>query len=404
MPDYMPDSELNELIHELNRSASERSERRDAEPEEGERATLGAREVATDDPLRALLVEMSRLGATDLLLIPGAQPVYRVNGRLVRGEAPVVGHDDVPQLFGSLMPDLSARMRSEASIDFSIHLATGEAVAVTRGRFRVNVHRQRGDLAAAVRALPSTVPSLEALNLPRSLAALVEPTRGLVLISGPTGSGKSTTLAAMLSEVNHNRAAHVITIEDPVEYEHQNDRSIFEHVEIGRDAPTWSVALRGALRQNPDIILVGEMRDLDTVATALTAAESGHLILATLHTGDAAQAIHRIVDVFPAGQQAQVRQQLAISLNAIVCQQLVPRSDGTGRVPAVEVLIANDAVRNHIRHGRVENLLSEITLGKRAGMIALEESLATLVREGVISRRDAEVRSRRPDELRSLLG
>jgi len=404
MPDYIPDSDLNELVRELNRSSSADSGLPPTVTDDESLPHLGLREVASDGPLRGLLVEMSRRGATDLLLIPGAAPVFRVNGKLVPGDDSVVGHDEVARLFRAVVPDMMKRLGVEASIDFSIQLAASEGIAITRGRFRCNVHRQRGELAAAVRALPSAVPTFEALNLPRSLATLVEPTRGLVLVTGPTGSGKSTTLAAMLGEVNRRRTAHVITIEDPVEYEHANQQSIFEHIEIGRDASSWSVALRGALRQNPDIILVGEMRDLDTVSTALTAAETGHLILATLHTGDAAQAIHRVVDVFPANQQMQIRHQLAISLNAIVSQQLVPRADETGRVPAVEVLIANDAVRNHIRHGRVENLLSEITLGKRSGMIALEESLADLVRGGVITRRDAEIRSRRPDELRSLLG
>jgi twitching motility protein PilT len=247
------------------------------------------------------------------------------------------------------------------------------------------------------------VPTLPQLRLPPSLAELVKPQRGLVLVCGPTGSGKSTTLAALVGEVNRNESRHIITIEDPIEYEHRNAKSIIEQVEIGRDAPSFASALRASLRQDPDLILVGEMRDLETVATALTAAETGHLILSTLHTSDAAQAIHRIVDVFPPAQQTQIKQQLALSLNAIVVQHLIPRSDNQGRAVAVEVLLANHAVRNHIRNEKLQNLPTEITLGKRQGMIALEDSLASLVRDGFITAEDARVRSSRPDELDSLL-
>jgi twitching motility protein PilT len=225
----------------------------------------------------------------------------------------------------------------------------------------------------------------------------------LVLVCGPTGSGKSTTLAALVGELNRNESRHIITIEDPIEYEHRNVHSVIEQIEIGRDAPSFAAALRASLREDPDVILVGEMRDLETVATALTAAETGHLILSTLHTSDAAQAIHRIIDVFPSLQQMQIRQQLALSLNAIVVQQLVPRSDGPGRCVAVEVLLATHAVRNHIRNEKLQQLITEITLGKRQGMISLEDSLARLVRQGLIGADDARIRSARPDELDSLL-
>jgi twitching motility protein PilT len=195
----------------------------------------------------------------------------------------------------------------------------------------------------------------------------------------------------------------VVTIEDPVEIEHQHQRAAIEHVEVGRDTPSFADGLRAALRQDPDVILVGEMRDLETVATALTAAETGHLILSSLHTNDAVQSVHRIVDVFPAGQQEQIRQQLALSLHAIVSQHLLPRADGRGRVPAVEVVLATPAVRHHIRNGQMQKIYTEITLGKRLGMISLEESLAGLVREGLVAREEAEARSGRPEELRSLL-
>ncbi|HEY6843348.1 MAG TPA: PilT/PilU family type 4a pilus ATPase, partial [Thermoanaerobaculia bacterium] len=289
------------------------------------------------------------------------------------------------------------RMEDDGSADFSVRLASPPA------RFRVNLHRQRGTLAAAIRALPQAIPTLSELHLPPTLAELVKPTRGLVLVCGPTGAGKSTTLASLVGEINRNDSRHVITIEDPIEYEHRNQHSVVEQIEIGRDAPSFASALRAALRQDPDVILVGEMRDLETVATALTAAETGHLILSTLHTSDAAQAIHRIIDVFPPAQQTQIKMQLSLSLNAIVVQQLVPRNDAAGRCVAVEVLIATHAVRNHIRNEKLQNLISEITLGKRQGMISIEDSLSRLVRQGLITVEDARIRSARPEELESLL-
>jgi twitching motility protein PilT len=265
----------------------------------------------------------------------------------------------------------------------------------------VNLHRQRGTLAAAVRALPMQIPTLAQLNLPPSIAEFVKTNRGLLLVCGPTGAGKSSTLAALVGEINRSRPVHIVTIEDPIEYDHRNVRAIVEQVEVGRDSPSFASALRAALRQDPDVILVGEMRDLDTVATALTAAETGHLILSTLHTSDASQAIHRIIDVFPASQQGQIRHQLALSLNAIVCQQLVPRADGRGRVPAVEILIANQPVRNHIRNERLQNLKQELTLGRRQGMVSFEESLAQLAIAGAISAEEARIRARNLDELES---
>jgi len=255
---------------------------------------------------------------------------------------------------------------------------------------------------------PTSAPArLPDLGFPRALEEEIRRATGqdagLVLVCGPTGSGKTSTLAALVGEINRNRAAHILTIEDPVEYELPNQRSIVEQVEIGLDAPSFASALRAALRQDPDVILVGEMRDLETVATALTAAETGHLILSTLHTSDVVQAVHRIVDVFPPGQQAQIRQQLALCLNAIVFQQLIPRADGNGRVPAIELLLATYPVRHHIRSQTLQKLYNEITLGKAQGMISFEDSLATLVREGAITLEEARVRTAKPDELESLL-
>jgi twitching motility protein PilT len=339
-----------------------------------------------------------------LLLIAGSPPVFRVSGRLVRAEGAALDGDGVAALLETFIsPRVRERIAEEGAVDFSLRLAAAAEADERTWRFRVNIHRQRGTLAAALRALPTVVPTIADLRLPPVLAELVKPTRGLVLICGPTGSGKTTTLAAMINAINQDDARHVITIEDPIEYEHRNVKAVIEQIEVGRDAPSFAPALRAALRQDPDVILVGEMRDLETVSTALTAAETGHLILSTLHTSDVAQAIHRIIDVFPPVQQSQIRQQLSLSLNAIVVQQLLPTSNGNGRVVAVEVMLANHAIRNHIRRDKMENLITEITLGRRQGMISIEDSLARLVRQGVISVEDAKIRSARPEELESQL-
>ena len=383
-------------------------------PEPPARASLEAGEA-----LGRLLAEALRRGASDLLLLAGLPPVFRVDGRLKRGDAAALDPDEVARLFQS---QLTSRMRREiaerGAADFSLRLAGVTATPApsaalaadaggarldstlaAAGRFRVNLHRQRGQLAASVRTLPHDIPTLASLNLPPAFAELVKPSRGLVLVCGPTGSGKSSTLAAMIGEINRGRTAHIITIEDPVEYEHRSNRSLIEHVEIGRDARSFSEALRSALRQDPDVILVGEMRDLETMATAISAAETGHLVLATLHSNDAVQSVHRIVDVFPPAQQAQIRQQLALSLHAIIAQQLVPRADGRGRIPAVELMLATFPVRHHIRSDKLEKLYNEITLGKRQGMTSFEESLAQLVREGKIDLEEARVRASHPEEL-----
>ncbi|HYK00473.1 MAG TPA: PilT/PilU family type 4a pilus ATPase [Thermoanaerobaculia bacterium] len=398
MTKLIRDPQLEALVRELN----------DAEAATNDsRATTSwpSANVPEGNPLEAMLIEMAQRGASDLLIIAGAPPVFRIGGRLARTTDAPLSTDDIHALLATLVtPRLRERIEADGAADFSLRLGRAASDEDRRAwRFRVNVHRQRGTLAAAIRALPTEVPTLQQLRLPPSLAELVKPQRGLVLVCGPTGSGKSTTLAALIGELNRTEARHIITIEDPIEYEHRNAKSVIEQIEIGRDAPSFAAALRASLRQDPDAILVGEMRDLETVATALTAAETGHLILSTLHTSDAAQAIHRIVDVFPPAQQTQIKQQLALSLNAIVVQYLIPRSDNKGRTVAVEVLLANYAVQNHIRNEKLQNLATEITLGKRQGMISLEDSLAGLVRERFITPEDARVRSSRPDELDSLL-
>jgi len=405
----IPDPELEQLVRELNEtddSVERRSLRAPAglDTSAATSASLSAGSAAAA-PLDALLIEMAQRGASDLLIIAGVPPVFRVAGRLSQSTDAPLSADEIQSLLGNLVGGkLRERIDSEGAADFSLRLAKTATDDDRRAwRFRVNVHRQRGTIAAAIRALPTEVPTLTQLRLPLTLAELVKPRRGLVLVCGPTGSGKSTTLAALVGEINRNEARHVITIEDPIEYEHRNAKSIIEQIEVGRDAPSFAAALRASLRQDPDVILVGEMRDLETVATALTAAETGHLILSTLHTSDVASAIHRIVDVFPSAQQTQIKQQLALSLNAIVVQQLIPRSDGTASVVAVEVLHATYAVRNQIRNDKLQNLAQEITLGKRQGMMTIEESLVRLVQDGLITLEEARVRASRPDELESLM-
>lgn len=416
MSEHLRDPDLDQLVRQINLGATP------ALPEEEEpgiafepvtaeapsSATLrGPAQalVAESEPLDRLLSHIVQKGASDLLLIAGLPPILRVNGRLVRME-------DVAALEGEeigrlLQPHVGGKERKDleerGSTDFTLRLGQGSSGTGTAWRFRVNLHRQRGEPAAAIRALPSEIPTLASLNLPPILGDLVKPSRGLLLVCGPTGSGKSSTLAALVGEINRTRTSHVITIEDPIEYEHRSIRSVIEHVEVGRDARTFHEALRASLRQDPDVILVGEMRDLETVATALTAAETGHLVLSTLHTNDAQQAVHRVVDVFPPAQQAQIRHQLALALHAIVVQQLVPRADGRGRVPAVELLLANYAVRNHIRSDSLQKLYNEITLGKRQGMIALEESLSQLVQKGAITLDDARMRASHPEAFEAFM-
>jgi twitching motility protein PilT len=310
---------------------------------------------------------------------------------------------EIEDLFAVHLGDRSRNDLAETgSADFSLNLAAdGEGGSALR--LRVNIQRQSGRLAAAVRALPQRVPDLSDLRLPPGLSELVLPGNGLVLVCGPTGSGKSTTLAALLDHLNRTQFRHVITIEEPVEYLHRNRQSVFEQIEVGGDSPSFAAALRSALRRDPDVILVGEMRDLETMSTAITAAETGHLVLSTLHTSDVGQAVNRIIDVFPGRQQAQVGQQLSLSLNAIVCQQLVPTANGEARIPAVEVLHATYAVRNHIRRGTVDRLYNELLAGRGRGMVSMEQSLADLVRSGVVDAEEARIRSSRPDELERLL-
>jgi twitching motility protein PilT len=271
------------------------------------------------------------------------------------------------------------------------------------GRYRVNAYFQRGTLGAAFRLIPTETVPIEKLGLPPVVREFSKKPRGIVLVTGPTGSGKSTSLASLINEINETRDEHILTIEDPIEFLHQHKRCIVNQRELGADAPSFALALKAALRQDPDVILVGEMRDMETIGTALTAAETGHLVFATLHTQDAPQTIDRIIDVFPPEQQGQVRAQLAIGLQGVVTQTLIPTADGQGRCVAAEVLVPTAGVRNLIREGKTHQIYSLIQTGGAAGMQTMDTSLAGLVREGKITLAAAEARSSQPAELRKLV-
>src|SRR5215212_1662491 len=300
-----------------------------------------------------LLEQVTTQGASDLHLTADSPPVIRVRGQLepIEGFDPLSAEQTRDLLYRMLSTEQQKQLEIKRQLDFS-HAVPGLA------RFRVNVYFQKESVGAAFRMIPDELKTLEELGIPPTLHQLAEKPRGIVLVTGPTGSGKSTTLAALIDEINRNRAEHILTIEDPIEFLHRHKRCIVNQREIGPDATTFAHALRAALRQDPDVILVGEMRDLETISTALTAAETGHLVFGTLHTQSAPSTIDRVIDVFPAAQQEQVRTQLAAALQGVVTQTLLPTADGTGRVPALEVLFPDDAVRNLIRQGKVEQVYS----------------------------------------------
>jgi twitching motility protein PilT len=340
-----------------------------------------------------LLARTVEAGASDLHLVPGAPPTIRVHGSLVplEGAGRIMPNDTRTLLYRIISTEQQKRLEVDRQLDFSYGV---------RGlaRFRVNVHFQRDSLAAAFRYVPEELRTLEELGLPPSLRELAMRPRGLVLVTGPTGSGKSTTLAAMVDEVNREKHHHVLTIEDPIEFLHRHKRCIVTQREIGTDATTFADALRAGLRQDPDVVLLGEMRDLETIATALTAAETGHLVLATLHTQSAPSTIDRVIDVFHPAQQEQVRMQLANTLQGIVTQTLLPTADGDGRVACLEILLPDDAVRNLIRQGKVEQIYSVMQTSTKRGMQTLEHGLTELMRKHVVTLEAAlAVSSRRPE-------
>jgi len=336
--------------------------------------------------------------ASDLHLSVGTQPAIRVRGHLERleGYEPLTGEDTQQLLYRILSSEQQKTLEIKRQIDFS-HSIPGLA------RFRVNVYFQRESLGGAFRLIPEEIKTLEELNLPAGLHAFTAKPRGMVLVTGPTGSGKSTTLAALIDEINRTRSDHILTVEDPIEFIHRHKRCIVNQREIGSDAISFAEALRGALRQDPDVILVGEMRDLETIAIALTAAETGHLVFGTLHTQSAPSTIDRIIDVFPAEQQEQVRIQIASALQGVVTQALLQTADGAGRVAALEILIPDDAVRNLIRQGKVEQIYSVMQTSTGRGMQTMEQGLAELVLRGVLTREVALNASSRRDQLEGLL-
>jgi twitching motility protein PilT len=345
-----------------------------------------------------VLLQVMERQASDLHLTAGSPPMIRHHGKLHALDYPRLSPQTTREVIYSILTnDQRQKLETDWQIDFAYSIPG-------RARFRVNSYFQRAALSAAFRLIPHEIPTLSELDLPPVLEEFTKKPRGFVLVTGPTGSGKSTTLAAMLDLINEVRQEHILTIEDPIEFLHKHKRCIVNQRELGADAATFGLGLKAALRQDPDVILVGEMRDLETIATALTAAETGHLVFATLHTQDTAQTVDRIVDVFPPEQQQQVRVQLSVALQGIVTQQLLPRADGQGRVCGCEILVPTPAVRNLIREGKTHQIYSALQTGGQFGMQTMDAALAQLVREHRITRELAESRSSAPEELRRLMG
>src|SRR5579859_4484970 len=347
-------------------------------------------------PLREWLEQLVARNGSDLLLVPGAVASIRIEGALSTiADSPLSGEE----IEASVLPALAAHAREEYQ---QYGIADSSYRVEGLGRFRINLHRERGLAAATVRALPSKIPGLNELRLPAGVGALAKLQRGLVIIGGATGSGKTTTLAALVNEINQREARHIVTIEDPIEYEHKHNLSIIEQVEIGIDAPDFPTALRAALRQAPDVIVVGEMRDPETARIALSAAETGHLVFTTLHTTDAASTVSRIADSFPQERQHSVRAEMAMALAAMLTQTLIPGRKG-GRVPAAELLMVSYGARQHIRKNALQHLHQEITITRKQGSFTMEESLAQLVFQQELTREDAMTRAIHADDLDTML-
>lgn len=330
--------------------------------------------------MNELLKRTVEMKASDLHLVPGFKPAVRVNGEICSMDYPVLAPPNVEDLVHSLLnTEQQERLKKDWELDFSYAI---HGIA----RFRGNVMKQRGTLAAAFRAVPFTLPQFDELGLPEEVKGLCDLSRGLVLVTGPTGSGKSTTLAAMIDYINTNRALNVVTVEDPIEFLHRHKKSTIRQREIGMDTHSFASALRHVLRHDPDVILIGEMRDLESISIALTAAETGHLVLSTLHTQTAPLTISRIVDIFSSEKRSQVRQQLAGSLKAVISQQLLPRADGKGRVIAVEYMVNTPAVRSLIREGKDHQLYNAIQTGHSMGMQTMDAALVKLCQKGTITK------------------
>jgi len=344
-----------------------------------------------------LLRDMLNRGASDLHMCVGVPPVVRVDGQLTPLSYAKLTPPDTQRLMYDILSDEQIRRfeeRWELDFSYTVH---------SLARFRVNIFKDKGAIAAAFRLIPAKIPTIRELGLPVVLEGLTRKPRGLILVTGPTGSGKSTTLAAMINQINNERSTHIISIEDPIEYLHTHKYSIINQRELGQDTKEFAHALRSALREDPDVILVGEMRDLDTMTNAIQAAETGHLVLATLHTSSAAQTVDRIVDSFPSGQQEQIRLMLSNSLEAVLCQQLLPRAGQPGRVCAMEVMIATPAIRNLIREAKSHQITSIIQTSASAGMMTMDQHLCELYQKGLVSFDEVAKVAANPDELKSMV-
>jgi twitching motility protein PilT len=371
------DRSLDELVSELNSSAFRQSSR--------------------NVPLAGWLEMLRAEAGSDLYLVAGLPPSIRVDGVIKPLPSPSLDGDDIEQqVLALLTPKAADRFRESGVADASFRQGS-------LGRFRVNLHRERGRAAASIRAVPLHPPELTTLGLPAAVEGLTRLKSGLVLVGGPTGSGKTTTVAALVDVINRRDAKHIITIEDPIEYDHAHQRSIIEQVEIGVDAPDFPTALRSAVRQSPDVIVVGEMRDPETMRIALAAGETGHLVFSTVHTSDVASTISRISDAFPAERQPTIRQELSMALAAAMTQYLLPKIGG-GRIPAVELLMVSYGARQHIRKNALQHLHQEMTITRKDGSFTIEECLAQLVRRGVLSMDEARARAMHREELDGLLG
>jgi twitching motility protein PilT len=373
------DDDLDHLASELNLVAPQRT----------------AEAPGTHRSIESWLRRLRELQGSDLLLVTGAPPFVRTQGRLVPTSELVLGNDDITAAIAPLVPSrLHDAYQRGAAIDLAFTVRG-------LGRFRMNYHRERGRAAAAIRALPLRIPKLADLHFTHEIGLLSTLPRGLVLIGGPTGSGKTTTLAALVAEINARDARHIVTVEDPIEYDHAHQRSVVEQIEIGVDAPDFPTALRSALRQAPDVIVVGEMRDPETMRIALAAAETGHLVFATVHATDVSAAVARIADGFQVERQNAVRQELAMALSAVLTQTLIATASGAV-VPAAELLVMSYGARQHIRKNALQHLHQEITITRKAGSFTFEESLAKLVERGAIDRNEARLRAPHPEEFDSI--
>lgn len=347
--------------------------------------------------MKSLLSIVVEKGASDLLLLADNPPILRIGGKLAPLGDKALYKEDVQQLIYALLSkEQQERFENEKELDSSFELSGFS-------RFRINVHYQKGSVAASLRTIPTEIPAMESLRLPKVVYDFIKEPRGLILVTGPTGAGKSTTQAAMIDSINSNKSVHIITVEDPIEFIHRNKKSIIEQREVGLDTNSFPNALHRVLRQDPDVILIGEMRELETISTAITAAETGHLVISTLHTNDAVQTIDRIIDVFPPHQQNQVRMQLSLSLQGVISQQLLPRADGLGQVLATEILKVNSAVRNIIRKGSTQDIYSMMEIGAKYGMQTMDTTLKNLYQDGIITYEAALERAVNQENLEKII-